>query len=95
VLSGHGLAAVQQFVTDFDRLYGAGVLISQRAASVPDTPSARSAMRWLFFIGLGSGLLLIGTGIVAGTGRRRALEDAAAPTGGNNEVGTLALGGQR
>jgi len=95
VLSAHDLASLDRFVTDFNRLYGAGVLISQQAASVPETPSAPAAMRWLVWMGLVSGALLIGAGVTAGVIRRRELASAAVSSTSDADVGSFALGSPR
>ncbi len=61
------LEALNHFVTDFNALYGAGVLITQQAAFTETDSVAPHAMRGLAWLALTSGLLLLLTGALWAT----------------------------
>lgn len=63
------LRALDTFVTNFNALYGVGVLVTQQAASRATSSADPHAMQDLVWLGLVAGLLLLVIGVV-GNGRR-------------------------
>jgi hypothetical protein len=88
VLSGNThLVALDHFVTNFNSLYGAGVLISQQSASSSKGSLAPHAMRGLAWLGLVAGLVLMLAGFVWRDRRRHHVGDDDAPVDDGDIVG--------
>jgi hypothetical protein len=71
------LRALNGFVTNFNALYGVGVLVTQQAASRAETSVAPHAMRGLVWLGLGAALAFLVVG-VTGASRRILRRDGPA-----------------
>jgi hypothetical protein len=65
------LGALNQFVTNFSALYGAGILITQKLDSTPSGASSSPSLRWLAWPGLPVGLGLLGASGAVILRRRR------------------------
>jgi hypothetical protein len=75
------LADLNRFVTNFDQLYGAGILISQESAANASSPVTPGAMRWLEVTAIVTALLLFGAGLDLRRRRPPRQDRATQPTG--------------
>jgi hypothetical protein len=65
------LSDLNGFVTNFSKLYGVGVLVTQEAAGSDASPNASQAMRWLAWVGLLSAAVFLSLGAASLSWRRR------------------------